>query len=57
MSETYEYAGFLYKVEPSDRGPVLSPLEGQHPAAAKQKHVMAARECYLDDRSRRNRRG
>lgn len=46
----YEYAGFNYYVlrDPKDRL-FLVPLEGQHPAAAKPKHCIAARECYLQD--------
>ncbi len=44
----YEYAGFRYRVWLKDDGTVKSvePVEGQHSAAAKQKHLMNARSCF-----------
>jgi hypothetical protein len=48
--ETYEYAGFQYWVKRDAQGKVnLTPCDGQHPAASKDKHRRAAMECYADD--------
>jgi hypothetical protein len=41
----YEYAGFRYKIEDG----FAVPLPGQHPAANKERHKMAAMECWRDD--------
>jgi hypothetical protein len=55
MSEqivTYEYAGFQYTI--TDRGGLdvtIRPLEGQHRAASKAKHLIAARDQYMEDRN------
>jgi hypothetical protein len=47
---TYDYAGFVYTVMIEDDGDVrMVPEEGQHKAARKEKHIRAARECYLED--------
>ena len=49
----YEYAGFRYRVVQDDRSNVsMVPVPGQHSAAEKDKHRCAAREQYLEDRSR-----
>lgn len=45
-NNTYEYAGFQYRVNPDGS---MTPLPGQHPAAGKPKHLQAARDCYLQD--------
>lgn len=46
-----EYAGFRYRVATnSDYGfYTATPLEGQHSAANKEKHRMAAIEKYLEE--------
>jgi hypothetical protein len=56
--ETYEYAGFRYKVWRDDRSKAtrLTPLAGQHPAASKEKHLRAAMQCMLDDERERERK-
>lgn len=50
---TYEYAGFRYKVScvRTENGShiFLAVAPGQHPAAAKDKHLRAALECYMED--------
>lgn len=50
MSETYEYAGFVYEVIHDGETVRLTPIPGQHSAANKEKHIRAARECYKQDR-------
>lgn len=47
----YEYAGFKFIIEHDDGGVVTSCVAatGQHPAAYKDKHARAARECFADD--------
>lgn len=49
MPEIYEYAGFNYYVIHVPGGIEMRPVEGQHPAAQKEKHRRAARDCYLQD--------
>jgi hypothetical protein len=58
--EIYEYAGFSYRVV-RDRlkvqmvvtdGIQMIPIDGQHPAASRERHVRAARTQYLEDLSR-----
>ena len=46
-SSEYEYAGFRYTIDTSGEWPVATPLPGQHPAAAKEKHRRAAVECFV----------
>lgn len=48
--ETYEYAGFLYRVRPDGENVVMLTVPGQHSAASKIKHRLAAAECYLQDK-------
>jgi hypothetical protein len=49
--ETYEYAGFTYHVIHGDDGGVdMRPVHGQHYAAYRERHRVAARECYLAER-------
>ena len=58
---TYEYAGFEYKVtevEPEGAAKAyvfLSPVEGQHAAAAKDKHMRAALQCFLQEQKDKRR--
>ena len=47
----YEYAGFMYDITGEGSAVAAIPLPGQHPAANKEKHRMAAIECWLDDKS------
>lgn len=50
----YEYAGFQYIIE--DRGGrdvTIRAAEGQHSAATKAKHLMAARNMYMVDKNAR----
>lgn len=48
----YEYVGFRYVIEAPDNTHILAtPLPGQHPAAAKDKHRRAAVECFLTSSS------
>jgi hypothetical protein len=55
-TETYEYAGFRYYVDIDAIGTVrMRPVEGQHWAAARDKHLRAAREMYMAERRRRER--
>lgn len=43
MDETYEYAGFIYRVTIFDNNNfVLTAIEGQHPAAKKERHIKNA---------------
>ena len=60
-SEIYEYAGFQYivvKGEGKDKGDIeMVPVVGQHKAAWKSKHCMAAREQYLEDKERSKNKG
>lgn len=51
MREQDEYAGFQYYVERGADGKPckMIPVEGQHSAAAKERHRMAARECLIQD--------
>lgn len=46
----YEYAGFMYEVHQTFTGLKLRAFPGQHPAAAKEKHLRAAEEEYIKDR-------
>lgn len=49
--ETYEYAGFIYRVLKDGEGGVyLVPIEDQHRAAWKERHIRAARECYEQEK-------
>lgn len=46
--KTYEYAGFIYEMNQDDNGRwIARPLDGQHPAASKNKHRRAAVECWV----------
>ena len=48
----YEYAGFLYTLIRSADGDVRAvPEPGQHPAARKQKHRMAALDSWQQEQS------
>lgn len=48
--DTYEYAGFRYEVKRyNGRAVAMHPQEGQHPAAAKDKHRRAALESFFQD--------
>jgi len=49
MNEIYEYIGFLYLVEKDGDDVRMVPLEGQHRAASKAKHIRNARFAYLED--------
>lgn len=51
-NEIYEYAGFTYVVDHTASGVRLRPVPGQPFAAGKEKHLMAARQCYLQDTQR-----
>jgi hypothetical protein len=54
--ETYEYAGFRYYVDIDAIGTIrMTPVEGQHWAAAKDKHIRAARDMYVGE-SRKGKR-
>lgn len=46
---THEYAGFLYTIDGTLRNLTATPLPGQHPAAAKDKHRRAAVETFLQE--------
>jgi hypothetical protein len=47
----YEYAGFQYIIiETPDGSMTAFPKPGQHPAANKEKHRMAAISCFKQDR-------
>lgn len=47
---TYAYAGFQYEIIQLDNGKFsATPLPGQHPAAAKEKHRRAALENFIED--------
>jgi hypothetical protein len=50
----YEYIGFTYVVEHAG-GIVktITPAPNQHYAAARQRHLTAARECFETDAKRR----
>lgn len=54
--EIYEYAGFKFIVTHVHDEFSLEPAPGQHPAAYKQKHRMAATQCYAEDAMKRSRR-
>jgi hypothetical protein len=45
----YIYAGFEYFIEGEGNNAIAVPVKGQHPAANKQKHCLAAIECWRDD--------
>lgn len=47
----YEYAGFSYRVWIDEGGGIkgVEAVEGQHPASKKEKHLRAARECFIQD--------
>lgn len=48
----HEYAGFRYVIVHEDGEPVRAePVEGQHPAAAKDKHRRAALETFVQERT------
>jgi hypothetical protein len=49
----HEYAGFRYYVDVDAIGTVrMVPVEGQHWAASKDKHIRAARETYMAERKK-----
>lgn len=50
----HEYAGFRYQMHREDGRWKATPLEQQHPAATRQKHVMAAAEDFADTEDARN---
>ena len=58
MHEEYEYAGFRYIVYRNSIGVPenMVPVEGQHPAAGRDKHRRAARECLIQDEAENKRR-
>ena len=45
----YEYAGFRYTITTDGNHLRAAPLPGQHRAAAKDKHLRAAVECFMQD--------
>lgn len=46
---TYEYAGFRYVMTRDDDGDWRAvPVEGQHKAASKEKHIRAAIEAFAE---------
>jgi acetamidase/formamidase len=45
----YEYAGFKYLIRKIDGVVSLTPAPGQLGAAAKERHIRNATECYLQD--------
>ena len=53
VSCIYEYAGFQYTISVDGDEVKVMPIKGQHPAASKEKHIRAARECYLEEAGRR----
>lgn len=47
VCEDYEYIGFSYRICEKEPGWLVArPVDGQHPAANKQKHCMAAASLY-----------
>lgn len=52
VATEYEYAGFRYVVTVVGDDVRVVPVAGQHPAASKEKHIRAARECFLEDAGR-----
>jgi hypothetical protein len=51
FTETYEYAGFQFEVVRAGDGTFqrLIPMEGQHRAAYKERHRMAATEQFKEE--------
>jgi hypothetical protein len=50
VADVYEYAGFRYYVDVDAIGTVrVLPVEGQHWAASKDKHLRAARDAYVGE--------
>jgi hypothetical protein len=45
----YEYAGFMFYVYKDEEHVYALAKPGQHRAAYKDKHSMAALECWIDD--------
>ncbi len=49
----HEYDGFWYTIDGTLKQLTATPVEGQHPAANKEKHKAAAVEAFLQDHGER----
>ena len=49
VKQDHEYEGFHYTIMKEHGYHVAAPHVGQHPAAAKAKHIRAAIETYLEE--------
>lgn len=49
----HEYAGFLYRMSGTPERIMITPVEGQHRATQKEKHLRAALSTFLEEQGKK----